>query len=328
MAKAFNQKMKMLYLMEMLLQKTDEEHTISMQEILATLEKNGVSAERKSIYDDLEALRQFGMDVLFRKGQPTGYYLGSRKFELPELKLLVDAVQSSKFITTKKTQGLIKKLESLASECDAKQLQRQVYVKNRVKTMNESIYYNVDKIHTAISVNRTISFQYYEWNVNKEMQFRKSGDRYLVSPWFLSWADENYYLVAYDHDTDKMKHYRVDKMVGIQVMDEPVQGGDKIQNKDAAEYARKTFGMFGGKVQTVEIAFKEKFAGVVIDRFGKDVIIKPQKDATFKARMEVAVSEPFFGWLSGLGGGVRLLKPKAVVEDYRTFLKKLLKQYK
>lgn len=328
MAKAFNQKLKILYLLQMLFQKTDENHTVSMQQILQMLEQNGISAERKSIYDDMEILRQFGFDIMFRKSHPTGYYLGSREFELPELKLLVDAVQFSKFITTKKSESLIKKLEGLTSEHEAKQLQRQVYVNNRIKTMNESIYYNVDKIHGAISQDHPISFQYYEWNVYKDMQFRKEGARYLVSPWFLSWAEENCYLVAYEHSSEKIKHYRVDKMVSIQIAETPRLGQEKIADFDAGKYAKKMFGMFGGKVQMVEIQCKDKFAGAVIDRFGKDVVMKPQKDGTFKARVEIAVSEPFFGWISGLGSGVKILKPKAVVEDYRDFLKKLLKQYK
>lgn len=328
MAKAFNQKLKILYLIQMLYQKTDEEHTVSMQQILHMLEQHGISAERKSIYDDMETLRQFGFDILFRKSQPAGYYLGSRNFELPELKLLVDAVQSSRFITTKKSEELIQKLEGLTSENEARQLQRQVYVNNRIKTMNESIYYNVDKIHSAITENHPISFQYFEWNVNKEMQLRKSGARYLVSPWILCWADDNYYLVAFEHSTEKVKHYRVEKMVDIQILTESRMGQEKVEDLDAGKYAKKTFGMFGGKVQTVEIAFKDKYAGVVIDRFGKDVVIKPQKDGTFKTRVEVAVSEPFFGWISGLGSGVRILKPKVVVEEYRDFLKKLMKQYK
>ena len=328
MAKAFNQKLKILYLMQMLLQKTDENHAINMQQILSALEENGIAAERKSVYDDMEVLKQFGLDIRFRKSQPAGYYMGSRSFELPELKLLVDAVQSSRFITAKKAEELVKKLESMTSEHGAKQLQQQVHVNNRIKTMSESVYYNVDKIHSALSDNHPISFQYYEWNVKKEMQFRKDGARYLVSPWFLNWVEENYYLVAYDHNSDKMKHYRVDKMAGIQIVQESRQGEEKAAGLDADKYVKKTFGMSGGKVQTVELGFKDKYAGVVMDRFGRDVDIKSQKDGTFKVRVEVAVSESFFGWVSGLGTGVKILKPKSVAEDYRDFLKKLLKQYK
>ena len=298
MAKAFNQKIKLLYVMQMLLVKTDEEHVITMQQILNELDQKGIAAERKSLYDDMETLRQFGMDIMFRKAKPSGYYLAGRDFELVELKLLVDAVQSSKFITAKKSQELIQKLENLTSENEAKQLQRQVYVQNRIKTMNESIYYNVDKIHTALSLNRQISFQYYEWNVKKEMQLRRDGERYLVSPWFLSWDDENYYMVAYDEAADKIKHYRVDKMIGIKLTGDMRKGSEKAAGVDTAQYVRKTFGMFGGKEQVVELLFKEKFVGVVIDRFGKDVTIKPQKSGTFKVRTEVAVSEQFFGWLT------------------------------
>lgn len=329
MAKAFNQKLKILYLMQMLLQETDENHTISMQQILSELEQKGIAAERKSIYDDMETLRQFGMDIMFRKSQPAGYYLGSRSFELSELKLLVDAVQSSRFITAQKSEELVKKLKGLTSEYETGQLQRQVCVNNRIETMDESVCYdNIDKIHSALSENHPISFQYYEWNVKREMQFRKDGARYLVSPWFLNWVEENYYLIAYEHNSGKMKHYRVDKMAGIQIEQEPRQGKEKAVNLDVSKYAKKTFGMSGGKMQTVELGFKEKYAGVLIDRFGKNVDIKPLKDGTFKVRVDVAVNEPFFGWISGLGSGVKILKPKAVAEDYRDFLKKLLKQYK
>lgn len=328
MAKAFNQKLKILYLMQMLMEQTDEEHALNMQQILGMLEEKGVAAERKSIYDDMETLRQFGLDILFRKGQPSGYYLGSRQFELPELKLLVDAVQSSRFITEKKAGELIEKLESQTSGFEAEQLQRKIHVKGRIKSMNDSIYYKVDKIHGAIRGDHPISFQYSEWNVKKELELRKSGSRYVASPWFLNWDGAHYYLVAWDHSSEKMKSYRVDKMIGIQTGQGPRMGTEKAAEVDVEKYTRKNFGMSGGKGQAVDVLFKDKYAGAVIDQFGKDIAIKPQKDGTFRVRLEVAAGEPFYGWLSGLGAGAHILKPKTVVEEYRTFLKKLLKQYK
>ncbi len=208
MAKGTNQKLKLLYLMKILLEKTDEIHNITMPEILSSLDKYDVTAERKSIYDDLEALRVFGMDIIGEQRNKTYYYrVGKRDFELAELKLLVDAVQSSKFITARKTNDLIKKIEGLASKYEASQLQRQVYVTERIKTMNESIYYNVDKIHAAIGSNVKIKFQYFQWNVDKKMELRKNGEIYCISPWALSWDNENYYMIGYDCEAGIIKHY-------------------------------------------------------------------------------------------------------------------------
>lgn len=212
MPKSPNQKLKLLYLMEILLQQTDERHPMTVPEMIAQLAQRGVSAERKSIYGDLEALRTFGIDIVQTKTKTTGYYVGTRAFETPELKLLVDSVQSSKFITHKKTLALIKKIESLASIYDAQLLQRQVYVHGRVKSMNESVYYNVDEISDAISRDRQIRFHYFEYTISKQRRYRKAGAYYVVSPLALMWDNENYYLLAWDAEAELRKHYRVDKM--------------------------------------------------------------------------------------------------------------------
>lgn len=206
MPRVFNQKIKILYLMRVFLERTDEEHPMSVKDLIIYLNSLGISAERKTIYDDIETLRNFGMDILNRREKPAGFYLASREFELPELKLLVDAVQSSRFITSGKSRQLIGKLESLASMYEARQLRRQVFVENRVKTMNESVYYNIDEIHRALTEDRQISFQYCQWTVEKELRLKKNGDRYCVSPWGLVWQNENYYLIAYDEKCEKVKH--------------------------------------------------------------------------------------------------------------------------
>ena len=204
MPRVFNQKIKILYLMRVFLERTDEEHPMSVKELIIYLNSLGISAERKTVYDDIETLRNFGMDILNRREQPAGFYVASRKFELPELKLLVDAVQSSRFITSGKSRQLIGKLESLASVHEARQLRRQVFVQNRVRTMNESVYYSIDEIQRALTEDRQISFQYCEWTVEKELRLKKNGERYRVSPWGLVWQNENYYLVACDEKCEAL----------------------------------------------------------------------------------------------------------------------------
>ena len=221
MYKRQNQKFKLYRLAQIMLERTDDDHYITMPEIIAALGEYEITADRKSIYSDLKDLEVLGIEV---EGEPAGkgyhYHVVSRPFELPELKLLVDAIQSSKFITEKKTNTLIRKLEKLVSRYEAMKLQRQVYVSGRIKTMNESIYYTVDAIHNAISENKKIRFQYYQWNVKKEMELRREGAYYCVSLWGLSWDDENYYLVGYDSEAGEIRHYRVDKMLHIRMMEE------------------------------------------------------------------------------------------------------------
>lgn len=327
MAKSYNQKMKILYIMKIFLEKTDENHILSMKEIIAELSRYDIKAERKSIYDDIEALRLFGFDIICKKGKNSGYCLASREFELPELKLLVDAVQSFKFITAKKSTALIKKLESLMSRHEAGQLQRQVVVADRIKTMNESIYYSVDKIHTAILNNAKILFTYSEWTVKKEVKLKKDGEKYSISPWALVWSDENYYMVGYDSISKKVKHYRVDKMMSVEISESKREGKEYFDKFNAADFSRKTFGMFGGDEHTLTVKFENKFIGVVIDRFGKDVTTIVLDNEHFAARLRVVVSNQFFGWLSALGKGVTILEPENVKDDYKSFLKDLLNQY-
>ena len=296
MAKSSGQKLKLLYLIKMLQENTDEKHPMSTPDIIKYLENQGIHAERKSIYSDMESLTDFGYDVVQVQSRlGGGYYLGSREFELPELKLLVDAVQSSRFITTKKSRDLIRKLETLVSKYDAQKLQRQVFVSGRIKTMNESIYYTVDAIHNAISENKKIKFQYYQWNVKKEMELRHNGAWYHISPWGLSWDDENYYLVGYDSETEQIKHYRVDKMLHIRMSNESREGKEYFKKLDMADYAKKSFGMFRGKEQTVKMQVDNRLAGVIIDRFGKDVMMIPTDEEHFTVNQMKAECERLMG---------------------------------
>lgn len=325
MAKSANQKKKLLILQELLLTRTDEEHPIPLRELIDELENWGIKAERKSIYDDLDLLRASGLDVQCRKGRSPGWFIGARRFELPELKLLVDAVQSSRFITRRKSDSLIRKLGTLTSSYQAQQLQRQVFVSGQVKTMNESIYYNVDKLHTAISSRRAITFRYFDYNSRKEKVFRREKKRYNVSPCGLIWDNANYYLVGYDAAYGEVRHYRVDKMSEIAVTCLPLEGS--AASFDMAGYARKHFGMFSGRETDVTLRCREELAGVVLDRFGQETVLIPGEKETFVVTVKVAVSPQFWGWLFGLGDGVELLSPDWAVREYAERLDGVRKRY-
>lgn len=329
MAKSANQKLKLLYLLKILTEQTDEEHCMSAQALIDALDKYDIKAERKSIYDDIAQLMDFGYDIVLIKAKAGGgYYLAGREFELAELKLLVETVQASRFLTVKKSRELIGKIEKLASKAEAGQLQRQVYVANRIKTANESIYYIVDDIHRAIQNNEQISFQYLEWNLEKELQPRKDGKVYRISPWALTCKDENYYLIAHDSESDTIKHFRVDKMGHIQVLSGVArQGAELFERFDIAAYANKTFGMFGGKEEIVTLEFENHFIGVVMDRFGKDIPVRKKDAQHFSVRVQVALSGQFYGWLTGLGAGAKITAPAEVVEGYRCYLHGVIGQY-
>ena len=312
-----------------MMEQTDDEHYITMPEIIEELAKYDVTADRKSVYADLRDLSILGIEV---EGEPIGnryhYHVVSRAFELPELKLLVDAIQSSKFITEKKTNRLIKKLETLVSKYDAQKLQRQVFVSGRIKTMNESIYYTVDAIHNAISENKKIKFQYYQWNVKKEMELRHNGAWYHISPWGLSWDDENYYMVAFDSAKQSIRHYRVDKMKDIKILNKERDGKKEFEKFDAAKYTKQTFGMFTGNIKNVQMEFDNSLVGVVVDRFGTDVMIIPKKDDKFTINVDVSVSSMFYSWVAGFEDKVKILGPQEVVDGMKNMIEKLSNQYK
>ncbi len=324
MPKGANQKRKLPVLARVLLERSDEEHPLSTRELLDELARWDVTAERKSIYDDMEQLRQLGLDVQSRRGREGGWFVGQRDFELAELKLLVDAVQSSRFLTEKKSDALIRKLESLASVHQARQLQRQVYVDRRVKTMNESIFYNVDKLHEAIGANRVITFRYFEYNMKKERVFRREGAQYEVTPFGLIWDSENYYLASWDEQRQELRHYRVDKMSDIRMTD---RSGTDRRGWDPEGYARRHFGMYAGTPCRLRLRCADWVAGVVLDRFGRDVTLVPDGEDHFTVTLDLVVSPPFWGWLFGLGDAVRVLGPDWAAREFEDRLRAVLAGY-
>ena len=297
-----------------------------MEQLLDHLEKHDISAERKSVYEDLACLRENGLDVrTLRMGRVTGYYLDKRSFELSELKLLVDAVQSSKFITENKSISLISRLEQLGSVHQARQLRHQVWVRGRIKTMNESIFSNVDKISAAIESDSQILFHYFTWNRKRERVLRRDGALYTVSPWALLLDNENYYLLAFEDGT--LKHYRVDKMLDIFVIGTPREGRALFEKLNMAAYTDAHFGMFSGESSRVRLCFDNSLAGVAIDQFGSDAMLVPYDEGHFTVTIQTAVNVQFYGWLSGLGDKVRILEPQSAADGMREHLKAVLRLY-
>ena len=329
MAKSIDQKLKLLYLQKILFENTDENNGLTCAEIIEKLAGYGISVERKTFYNDIEALRGFGVDIETSKDKTVKYFIGERLFEAPELKLLVDAVQASRFITAKKSEKLIKKIESLAGKNESQKLQRQVFVTNRIKNINERIYYNVDGIHEAISGNFNIRFQYCDWNEKKERVPRHNGKYYVVSPWNLVWDAENYYLIAYNSEYDEIRHYRVDRMDNLSVCKEKRTGEEKFKGLDLAEYMQKTFGMFGGDAKLVTLRCSNKMAGIMIDRFGENVLLRPVGDKEhFDITIEVSVSKQFYGWIFGLEPDVKIISPEFAISEYVDAASEILKKYK
>lgn len=328
MSKANNQKLKILYIMKMLTEETDENHALSAAEIISRLKAQGIEAERKSVYDDIENLKLFGLDIICRRSEPRGYFVASRDFELPELRLLVDAVQSSKFITEKKSRSLIGKIEKLAGRFDASALHNQVAVLGRVKTSNEGIYYNVDKIHSAIAANVRIRFRYCEWTIERELKPKRGGALYEVSPWIMTWDDENYYLIAFDHESGEIRHYRVDKMMNISPTRLPRGGKEQFAEFDIAAFSKRIFGMFAGEEKEIEILFSNSLIGVVLDRFGADARIQKHGADAFTATVRVNVSGQFYGWLAALGGGAKILSPKEEADKFTHHIRGISERYR
>ncbi|MBQ1474489.1 MAG: WYL domain-containing protein [Ruminococcus sp.] len=334
MPKNPKQKQKLLYIMKFFMEKTDDDYGVTVADIIEYLDSYEIVAERKSIYNDIECLRDFGMDIVKTKvGKISLFSLVSREFTLEEIKLLIDAVQSSKFITLKKSRDLIRKIETLTSENQAKELHRQVIVANRVKNSNEDIYRNIDSINRAINNKRKISFYYTQWAVSrtgakKIVRVRRhDGKRYLLTPKALTWDDENYYLIAYDKEAEKLKHFRVDKMEDIAVEETRADSTKAVDKFDLAVYTKQVFGMYGGETVSVKLRFDDSLIGVVVDRFSDRVFIQPHGDGTFTMSAEVMLSPQFFGWLFSFGDKVQITSPKSAKQEFNAYLDSVKAQY-
>ena len=319
--------MKLFYLVKIMWEETDDQNYLTMQEIISKLNEYGIEANRKSVYTDIEDLNQFGIEILKERiGRTTCYHAGVREFEVAELKFLVDAIQSSKFITARKTKELIRKLETLTSRHEAKHLARQVFVAGRIKNMDESIYYAIDTVHTALNEGKMLQFRYFHWDISANKEYRHDGKPYKISPWGLCWDDENYYMIGFDDEAGKIKYYRVDKMTDILILDAKRKGYEAFKQQDKSLYTKKRFRMFDGVEQTVTLKCKNRLSNVIVDQFGKDVHMVPVDAEHFTVNVDVAVSNQFYGWVIALGGDAVIEKPKEVKDEMEVLLKNYLEK--
>ncbi len=315
-----SQRLKILYLYKILTEYTDEEHGLTMPEIITKLENFGISAARKALYEDIEALRLYGLDIVDGRGRNADYRVVSREFELPELKLLADAVSSSKFLTEKKSKQLIDKIGSLCSTHEARQLRRQVFVSGRIKAMNEALYLSIDAINRAISEGRKLSFRYFEYDINKHRKYRDSLR--ICSPYQLAWDDGKYYLIAYHDKREAITNFRVDRMESVTVLDE--QALPLPRDFVMSDYIGSSFSMFAGESVEVKLKLENHLVNVVMDRFGKQTKIVPYDSEHFTIIVKVKAEAPFFGWVFQFGGSVSILSPEPIVEKYRRMLEDAL----
>ncbi len=328
MAKSSKQKLKILYLIDYLKNETDEEHGVTIMDMINYLKSYDIQAERKSLYSDIEELENYGYDIIsYKKDKQCLYALVSREFENAELKLLVDAVNASKFISNKKSRELVKKLETFVSRYDAVNLKRQIIISENSKTINENVFYNVDNIYTAIQKNNRIAFKYYEWNEKKQLVLRENGDKCNISPWAMIWDNDNYYMIAFDNEAQILKHYRVDKMGEIKILSQEREGGDVYEKSDTIKHSQAVFSMFAGERKHIKLVCEKSILGVIIDKLGNGIMIVPQKNGTFHINVDVEVSAMFYSWLFGLGNTVKIVEPKEVVSEMKDRLKKALKAY-
>lgn len=281
---------RLIALWKYLYHQTDETHTVSVQDILKHWSSLGIKASRKSVYNDIELLITFGVDIVCVKSTQNRYFIGNRLFELPELKLLVDAVESSRFITPKKSAELIRKLGQLTSDTQAAALDRHIYMEGTSKPDNEAIYYIVDAIQSAIQADQQVRFQYYEYLPTKEKSLKHDGYRYLFSPYALIWNRDHYYVVGWSEKHNGLSQFRVDRMTSVERIDQPSK---KLPSFDPAEYVRKVFGMYPDTLQTVTLLCENDTMRSVIDRFGEDVRTEVVDGNCFRAIVEVAPSPPF-----------------------------------
>lgn len=319
-----NVRLRILLVMEIFFERTDAEHGVSMQDILRWLEQNGIAGERKSVYEDIHALKQYGLSIEYYQEDKT-YRLIERAMEIAELKLLVDAVHASKFITKKRANQMIQHIMDMTSCYQKGALQREVF-SEKPKSQNAVGFYSMDLLHEAITHNRQVTFRYTVWNLDKKLEDKRNGERYQVSPCLMIWADENYYLVAYDSQTQSIKHFRVDKIKDVIVEEALREGEAEFKKIDIANYSTTHFGMYGGEAKRVTIQFENALIGVVLDRFGTDVQIIKVDDEHFKTPLPVVVSNQFFGWLFGLGNQAKILT-EDVAAEYKKYLQETLALY-
>ena len=314
-------KMKMLALLEMLRQDSDEDHPMPTSEICDRLAARGIPCERKSVGTDIALLREFGYEVMdARNGKQKAYYIEDRNFSLPEIKILIDAVQAASFVTEKKAAELIEKISYLGSSRRAEILQSNIVRFNTRKHTNESIYYSVNELEQALLAKRQASFLYFDLNENHDRVYRKDRQRYVVNPAALVFLNDNYYLMCWSRELGKIVSYRVDRMEGVTMLETPACRQARLPEKQIAAFTKQTFSMFGGETETVTLRFANELMGTVYDKFGEDLRIKRVDEDSCSARVTVQVNPTFWGWVFQFRGRLRVTEPAALIEKYNALL--------
>lgn len=326
MAANGKQKLKLLYLYKMLDEQTDAEHGLSMAQILEKLEELGVSAERKGIYNDLNVLREFGCTINTIQRMPVEYTMEKAGLDLAELTLLVDAVQSSRFLTQRTAARLAKKLSSLASVHEREALKGRVHVDGRVKSQSDSVFYNVDTIHEAMRRKRKVSFLYYKFDSNMKPQVQHDGKPYVQTPVHIVFANGNYYLIGWSDAHEDFVRFRIDRMRLLQVTDERATRNQQIANYAFEDFAYQAFGMYEGEPVRAKLRVAQDAMDIVADRFGTDLPVTPRKDGGAEVSVTVRKSAQFFGWVAGMNGAVTIAGPKPLKAEYRSWLQDLASQ--
>lgn len=319
-------KLKTLYVKQILEEETDAEHGLSMRQIIERLEQFDIKAERKSVYRDIEVLREFGCDIRSYQRNPVEYALIRRQFKLPELMLMVDAVQSSKALTVRQSNALVTNIKLLASDHERALLERRIHVPGRIKTKADSVFGNVDVIHEAMRLKRKVEFAYYRRNVDGERYETRDGRPHVVTPVEITYADGFYYLTAWDDDHSNMVEYRLDRMGKARVSDSQATRNAEIDHHVYDEDKYECFGRFGGEEVTARLEVRADKVEIVLDRFGDGIEIPKVDDETAKAFVKVRKSEQFFGWIAGMGNTVRIAGPQSLVDEYKNYLKGLIEE--
>ena len=316
-----DKKSRILYVLKYLKQMSDENDPVTSNDISDYLNSLGMGVHRATIPEDIKLLQEFGIDIIKIRSSPNKYFIGSREFELPELKLLVDAVQSSRFITPKKSKNLHGKIVSLTNDKQAKSLKRELYAEHHIKPFNEQIYYTVDIIHAAINDKQTIEFRYFDYTPEKQKVFKYNGYKYNFSPYTLFWSGDYYYVIGYSNKHEKIAQFRVDRIEHPKTSDKAFK--PKPSDYFPSDYANEVFSMYDGESLTVELECENALMNVIIDRFGKDVQTSIIDEKHFKVTAEVSVSPTFYGWVFQFAGKLRILSPDKVKRKYKRMASKI-----
>ena len=329
MASQAKQKQKLLFLKNFFERKSDEEHPITGIQLIEILGNQNIKCERKTVYDDIDTLQASGMDIITTKvGHSNAYFLGKRLFQDEELMFLVDAVASSRFLTKTKSKELIDKLMTLTSEFKAKSLTRDFFIRNRSKTVNKQVYYNINAINEGIVGNKNIEFKYYTYNPDKKQLLRHDGEVYKVSPYYFAYNDNNYYLICYNYKREKIEYFRVDRMTAVSVTDEPRHKFTDYDKAVIKNQQSSVFEMYPGKPEHVEIRFDNSLMDAVIDRFSERVVSRRDGNDHFIIEHDVELSPTFFSWVFKFGDRAQILSPQSAVDEAKKMLDSIREQYK